>query len=102
MQPHHKPSSLQLVVCGFARVIQIAMNSFTESHHLHKLARYVTETPYTMLEGGTAVSNVLREKHVLLSRTYGIATTSIPESQCFVISQLPTSPDRTTRLLIGS
>jgi len=41
-------------------------NSFTESHHLHKLARYVTEKPYTMLEGGAAVSNVLREKHVLL------------------------------------
>ena len=81
------------------------MSIITEIYHLQELPRYVSEKPYTMRyvpEGGTAVSNVLREKHVLLSRTYGIATTSIPESQCFVISQLPTSPDRTTRLLIGS
>jgi hypothetical protein len=44
------------------------MSISTEIYHLQELSRYASEKPYTMRyvpEGGTAVSNVLREKHVV-------------------------------------
>lgn len=44
------------------------MSITTEVYHLLEHPRYDSEKPYTMRyvpDGGTAVSNVLREKHVL-------------------------------------
>jgi hypothetical protein len=54
--------------CDAPHVITTNMSISTEIYHLQELSRYASEKPYTMRyvpEDGTAVSNVLREKHVL-------------------------------------
>lgn len=73
------------------------MNINTEIYHLQELPRYESEKPYTMRyvpEGGTAVSNVRREKHML--RVKNIRDTKHEytlDRNGFMISRLPTRLD---------
>lgn len=83
-----------------ARVVTITMSIITEIYHLQELPRYVSEKPYTMRyvpEGGTAVSNVLREKHKLLVKDIRNSKYEYTlDRNGFMISQLPTSLDYAT------
>jgi len=76
------------------------MSITTEIYHLQELPRYVSEKPYTMRyvpEGGTAVSNVLREKHELTVKDIrGSKHEYTLDRNGFMISQLPTSLDYAT------
>jgi hypothetical protein len=76
------------------------MSIVTEIYHLQELPLYVSEKPYTMRyvpEGGTAVSNVLREKHKLLVKDIrGSEHEYTLDRNGFTISQLRTSLDYVT------
>ena len=76
------------------------MSITTEIYHLQELPRYVSEKPYTMRyipEGGTAVSNVLREKHKLAVKDIRNSKHEYTlDRNGFMISQLPTSLDYAT------
>jgi hypothetical protein len=73
------------------------MSIYTEVYHLQELSRYASEKPYTMRyvpEGGTAVSNVLREKHVLSVKDVRDSKHEYSlDHNGFMISQLPSSLD---------
>ena len=72
----------------------------TEIYHLQKLPRYVSEKPYTMRyvpEGGTAVSNVLREKHTLVVKDIRDSKNEYTlDRNGFMISKLPLNLDYAT------
>ena len=78
----------------------MSMSIITEIYHLQELPRYMSEKPYTMRyvpEGGTAVSNVLREKHKLLVKDIrGSEHEYTLDRNGFTISQLRTSLDYVT------
>jgi hypothetical protein len=73
------------------------MSVSTEIYYLQELPRYVTEKPYTMRyipEGGTAVSNVLREKHMLSVKDIRDSKHEYTlDRNGFMVSQLPTGLD---------
>jgi hypothetical protein len=73
------------------------MSISTEIYHLQELSRYASEKPYTMRyvpEGGIAVSNVLREKHVVSVRDVRESKHRYSlDRNGFLISQLPASLD---------
>lgn len=76
------------------------MSINTEIYHLQELPRYGSEKPYTMRyvpEGGSAVSNVLREKHMHIVKNIRDTKHDYTlERNGFVISRLPTSLDYAT------
>ena len=76
------------------------MSISTEIYYLQELPRYVSEKPYTMRyipEGGTAVSNVLREKHMLSVKDIRDSKHEYTlDRNGFMISQLPISLDYAT------
>lgn len=76
------------------------MSISTEIYYLQELPRYVSEKPYTMRyipEGGTAVSNVLREKHMLSVKNIRENKHEYTlDRNGFMISRLPTSLDYAT------
>jgi hypothetical protein len=73
------------------------MSISTEIYHLQELSRYASEKPYTMRyvpEGGTAVSNVLREKHVLSVKDVRESKHEYTlDRNGFMVSRLPASLD---------
>jgi hypothetical protein len=76
------------------------MSIITEIYHLQELPRYVSEKPYTMRyipEGGTAVSNVLRERHMLTVKDIRSSKHEYTlDRNGFMVSQLPASLDYAT------
>jgi hypothetical protein len=83
--------------CDAPHVITTNMSISTDIYHLQELSRYASEKPYTMRyvpEDGTAVSNVLREKHVLsVKDVRDFKHEYTLDRNGFMISQLPGSLD---------